>query len=195
MKILAPTPRHYYGFVDMSHISRDGRTGWIPAAMFALHARTGRAFGISVHLHNNAIYRNLPPQAWSFTETDQPWGIAEAQTWDCLSEDISVIEIPYLTQLQLMVYIRGLWKPGSYLFSVEFAGGGWAETPEQNKAAHFIRLDNGRLTIQPGNRVLWKDPSFNKGGWWRPGWLKLQDKEWTCEEAEQWDETITDETG
>jgi hypothetical protein len=52
--------------------------------------------------------------------------------------------------------------------------------PEQSKEFSFCALDNGRLTIQPTNHVLFMEPSFtNQDGW--PTGLKRQTEIWRVE--------------
>jgi hypothetical protein len=42
----------------------------------------------------------------------------------------------------------------------------------------FLELDNGRLTIQPTNKVVFEDRSFTAGVVPR---LKVQTETWSCE--------------
>jgi hypothetical protein len=71
-----------------------------------------------------------------------------------------------------------LW--GDYLFTVAPLNDGFSESPDQAKEFCFIRLDNGRLTIQPTNRVVFEDRSFTTG---EPvPKLKLQTETWSCED-------------
>jgi hypothetical protein len=49
---------------------------------------------------------------------------------------------------------------GKYLFSVAPVGDGFSADPSQAKEFLFIKLNNGRLTIQPTNHIIVKDSSF-----------------------------------
>jgi len=51
---------------------------------------------------------------------------------------------------------------GQYLFEATHLDEGWSNCPEQDKTFYFIQLDNGRLTIQPTNRITFVDGSFIK---------------------------------
>ena len=186
----APIPHHIYGFVDETFIS-DG-TGWEPCAWFGLHAHAGRAFTISVHLKSGAVYRHLPLHAFAFEPTPEPWKLEQAQLWDCFGDEFSVGEFDYLQSLLAKAYIGGKWIEAEYLFTLEFIGDGWSEAPDQTKASHFLRVGN-RLSVQAGNRILFKDPSFNGPEWNKPS-LKLASRWWEAERERVFDSIITEES-
>ena len=187
----APIPHHIYGYVDESFISDN--TGWMEAAWFGVHAHAGRAFTLSVHLKNGAVYRHLPLHAWSFQPTTEPWRLEQSQLWDCFSDTFSVSQTPYLSCLLAKAYVGGEWMPAEYLFSVEFLDDGWTEAPDQTKASHFLKMASGRLSIQAGNRILFKDPSFNGPDWAKPK-LRLAKRWWEAEKERVFDDVITEET-
>ena len=75
---------------------------------------------------------------------------------------------------------RGSFEaPGDYLFSVAPADDGFSAEPGQNKEFTFIALDNGRLTIQPTDYVLFADKSFTTPQW--PTVMKRQREVYSCE--------------
>jgi hypothetical protein len=67
---------------------------------------------------------------------------------------------------------------GEYLFSVTHLHDGWSNSPDQDKEFIFTKLDNGRLTIQPTNRVTFIDDSFTTPILSK---LKLQEEIYSCE--------------
>ena len=69
---------------------------------------------------------------------------------------------------------------GEYLFSATHIDDGWSNTPEQDKEFFFIKLDNGRLTIQPTNRIAFIDKSFIESS--NIPHLKLNEKVYSCSE-------------
>ena len=183
-------PRHIYGYVDETFIS--DRTGWEPCAWFGLHAHQGRAWTMSVHLKSGAVYRHLPLHAFAFEPTAEPWKPEQSQLWDCFSDEFAITEFSYLSCLLAKTYHEGAWYQAEYLFTAEFLGDGWSEAPDQTKASHFLRVGN-RLSVQAGNRILFKDPSFNGPDWNKPR-LKLSSRWWEAERERAFDETITEDS-
>jgi hypothetical protein len=66
---------------------------------------------------------------------------------------------------------------GKYLFSTTHLNDGWSDSPDQDKEFIFIQLDNGRLTIQPTNKVAFQDNSYTTPTLPK---LKLQDTIYSC---------------
>jgi hypothetical protein len=172
-----PLPRHRYIYIDSAFTHREP-IGFIPAVWFALASWPGRAWGCTVVLESGACYRNLPPHALAFRPDPEPeWEIQDAQRWDCYGWQWVANCYPYLDS-QRVIYrsdgggCDGAHARGDYLFSVAPANDGFSAEPGQNKEFTFIALDNGRLTIQPTDYVLFADLSFCKPEW--PRGLKRQ---------------------
>jgi hypothetical protein len=68
---------------------------------------------------------------------------------------------------------------GTYLFSTAHLNDGWSDSPDQDKEFIFIELTNGRLTIQPTNRVAFIDKSYTLPTTLPK--LKLQETIYSCE--------------
>jgi hypothetical protein len=99
--------------------------------------------------------------------------MADAQRWDCYGWQWTANDYPYLSGQRVIARHRGAFEqPGDYLFSVAPANDGFSAEPGQNKEFTFIALDNGRLTIQPTDYVLFADLSFCKPEW--PRGMKRQ---------------------
>jgi len=69
---------------------------------------------------------------------------------------------------------------GEYLFTVAPVGDGFSEVPEQSKEFKCIKLNNGRFTVQPTDRVIFQDKSFTTAMEWPVG-LKRMDQTFSCE--------------
>ena len=172
-------PKHRYVKVDSQFTHREP-VGWVDAVWFGLASHPGRAWGCHIMLESGAVYRGLPPHAIAFTDDPEPdWPITKAQLWDCYGYNWSSVEYTYLRGLRCRCRIGKEEFRGSYLFTVIPIGDGFSEAPEQSKEFMFVELDNGRLTIQPTNRILFEDRSFTEPGE-VPG-LKLQTEVWSCE--------------
>lgn len=174
-------PKHIYLLVDSSFTHKEP-CGFIPAVWFGLTSFPGRAWGCTVMLESGAIYRNLPPHALAFDEQCESWTLQQAQTWDCYGYGWSAIEYDFLKGLdcEAMLQDESTHK-GNYLFSVAPIGDAYSEAPDQSKEFQFIRTWNGRLTIQPTNRVIFTDRSWNhKTAHWPTG-LKTTTEIYSCE--------------
>lgn len=176
--LIGSLPKHRYIWVDSQFTHREP-VGMVPAVWFGLVSFPGRMWGCNVMLECGAVYRGVPPHAVAFREEGAAeWSDNEAQLWDCYGYEWSAVEYTYLRGLKCRALIHGREEPGAYLFTVAPIGDGFSETPEQSKEFMFIELFNGRLTIQPTNKVLFEDRSFTDGP--VPA-LKLQTEVYSCE--------------
>jgi len=171
-------PKHRYVFVD-SRFTHEEPCGYVPAVWFGLVSFPGRAWGCHVMLECGAVYRSLPPHALSFTENPEEWSVEQAQMWDCYGTRWSAEEYTYLRGLKVTCKVGGKLYDGDYLFTIAPLEDGFSEAPEQSKEFMFCKLANGRLTIQPTNRVLFEDRSFTGGEMPK---LKLQTDTYSCEQ-------------
>ena len=72
-------------------------------------------------------------------------------------------------------------ETGSYLFTVAPVADAFSAYPEQAKEFVFIKLDNGRLTIQPTNNVVFRELSFTSKDLEFPKGIKRQTEIYTAE--------------
>jgi len=127
-------------------------------------------------LESGAIYRNVPAMAIAFRpEPALLWSAYEAQTWDCYGEEFTLLEYNYLSGLQCNAKTKRGAFIGEYLFTAAPIGDGFSAVPEQAKEFCFIKLDIGRLTVQPTDKVVFSEPSFTKGELEFPSGLARQD--------------------
>jgi hypothetical protein len=138
-----------------------------------------------VLLESGAVYRNLPPHALAFPREDNAepteWCVKRAQMWDCYGTDFTTLEYGLLCEHRCVVRTGEIEFNGEYLFTAAPVGDDWSARPEQAKEFSFIRLTNGRLTIQPTNRVLFEDRAFTTRDAKWPEGLKRQTGIWSCE--------------
>jgi len=156
----------------------------MPAVWFGLVSFPARAWGCTVMLESGAIYRNIAPHHLAFMENPavlDDWGIVDAQTWDCYGYDFTVIEYEYLRGLRCDTFCAGSRWMGRYLFTVAPVDDSFSAYPEQAKEFSFIQLDNGRLTIQPTNNLIFSEKSFTRGAMEFPKGLKRQTDIFRCE--------------
>lgn len=133
-------------------------------------------------LECGAVYRGIPPHALAFCkEAVIDWEETDAQRWDCYGHQFSMLEYTYLRGLGCIASVGEDKLEGEYLFTAVPMEDGFSRDPSQSKEFMFIELNNGRLTIQPTDKVLFRDKSFGKEPSW-PTNLKRMDREWSCEE-------------
>jgi hypothetical protein len=180
-------PRHLYVWVDTAHTHKEIQpVRFTPAVWFGLTSYPGRMWGLNVMLESGAVYRGLPPHAIAFSDTpdEMDWTQDMAQQWDCYGYEFTTIEYEYLKGLDVTAKCDSgrVLRDGAYLFTAAPIGDGFSAYPEQSKEFSFIRLYNGRLTVQPTNNLLFVEKSFthNPEGEWPRG-LKRQTDVWTCE--------------
>lgn len=175
-------PRHLYVYVDSAFTHREPQ-GFLPAVWFGLVAFTGRAWGCTVMLQSGAVYRNLPPHAIAFREDpEHEWRVSDAQTWDCYGRGFEAIEYEFLAGMRVKARTASLDLRGEYLFTVAPVGDAYSAYPDQAKEFMFIQLQNGRLTIQPTDRVVFEDLSFTENPDLEfPKGLKRQTEVWNSE--------------
>ena len=169
-----PIPRHLYLWVDTTFTHREPH-GFQPAVWYGLSSFPGRAWGLSVMLESGALYRNLPPHAVAFAPQAEPWTLRDAQLWDCYGYTWHALEYPFLAGLDARARLPHRAPPDvdcQYLFSLAPIGDAYSAAPDQSKEFQFLQTAGQRLTIQPTNRVVFQDASFNPGPWTWPQGLQ-----------------------
>lgn len=174
-------PHHQYLFVDSRFITNDEQTTWLPAVWFGLVSIPGRMWGLNVMLECGAVYRNVPPHAVAFENPPEMecWENDDAQRWDCYGTAFSAFEYTYLRGLDCVCRCDDTRHEGTYLFTAVPIDDGFSRDPSQSKEFMFVRLYNGRLTIQPTDKLLFNDKSFTRPEW--PTNLKRNDRIYSCE--------------
>jgi hypothetical protein len=82
--------------------------------------------------------------------------------------------------MEAVVKCSDTFKYGTYIFTAVPIDDGFSRYPEQAKEFMFLRGHNGRLMIQPTDRVLFSDPSFVVTPEW-PTDLKTTTEIYSCE--------------
>ena len=126
-------------------------------------ATPDRAWGITVVFrHGGMMYRNLPPHAIAFDKKDRQndWTLDYAQLWNCYGYQYEHMVCEHLSDSHVEVIICDELISGEYLFQTSFIGDSYSLQPEQDKTFIWVKLENDRLTIQPTNRVTFRDTSF-----------------------------------
>ena len=171
-------PHHQYCFVDASFIGSG--TGFVPCVWFGLVSIPGRMWGCTIMLQCGAVYRAVPPHAIAFySQPEVIWSEKHAQRWDCYGREFSTIEYTYLRGMAVEVKCDDQTRGGEYLFTAAPIDDGFSRNPEQAKEFMFIKLNTGRLTIQPTDKVVFQDLSFVTPEW--PTDLRATTEIYSCE--------------
>lgn len=172
-------PSHRYIWVD-SFYTHEKPIGFVEAMWVGITSIPSRAWGINVILRDGgALYRNIPPNGISFKKDPTAnWKLNQSQLWNCYSYDFTTLQNPILSGLPVSTKIYENIFLGTYLFSTSHLNDGWSDSPDQDKEFIFIQLLNGRLTIQPTNRVCFIDKSFTNNNIPK---LKVQEQIYSCE--------------
>lgn len=161
--------------------------GWVVAL------RTVKGFAVSFYvlLENGVLFTGLPIHALCHDETAPKLELGELEMWDSLSYDHSIFQIEFLKGMACRVLLRNKQiYDGEYCFSVDFSNqtglSGIAESPNEWKVFHLIKLKNGCFCLYPQNRILFKDASLTKNT--EPANIdyKVNTKEWGCEDGNKW---------
>jgi hypothetical protein len=154
-------PIHRYVIVDTA-FTHEKSIGWQEAMWVGITAIPGRAWGINVIFRlGGMMYRNIPPNAIAFDRSMQfAWNIDDAQAWNCYSYDFVTLQDPVLDGMRVSAKTKSGIHVGRYLFSTTHLNDGWSDAPDQDKMFIWCALDNGRMTIQPNNHVIFQDSSY-----------------------------------
>lgn len=163
------------------------KTGYIEGYIHAVTSIKNKALLFMFLARNGAMFARVPISAFCWTPTDeQPLG--DLELWDSLSYDIDVVQLEMVKHMSVESFLRDKkWYPGTYLFTIDFFGADtFAETPDEHKQAHVIKLDNGNFAIQPNNRLRWRDASICAEPFIEKPDYKVMTHEFFCEDGQKW---------
>jgi hypothetical protein len=150
----------------------DGHGDFLNGYLFGVYAQRNQALLFNVFLETGAVYYRLPINA--FVDANNPsteqLNLSDLQLWDCLSNQIEVIQWAFLKDQAATVKLTNLGNvKGRYLFTIEFVQNdtneldlGFINVPGEYKCSHIILLDNGHFCAMPNNRIVWHDQAFVK---------------------------------
>ena len=180
--VIGSLPKHQYVLVDTSFTHKPPAHGWAPAVWFGLVSLPGRMWGCNVLFENGALYRGLPLHALGHgLNPVKDWNAGRAQRWDCYGTDWSGHEYAYLKELRTKARCGADTFEGEYLFTVVPANDAFSEVPEQAKEFTFVKLENGRFTVQPTDHLLFEERSFTLPNPDWPTGFRRQTTIFTCE--------------
>jgi len=107
------------------------------------------------------------------------------QLWDSFSYHCSALQVAYLRNKSVDVLLKNRSiVEGVYMFTLDWAQGGYSEMAAGHKTGHVINA-GGRLLVQPNNRIV----RWNDGGAFtckrlteKPDW-RVFSQEFSCEQS------------
>lgn len=180
---------HFYAKLREEHMyQHDGRAGLIDAVVFGAQSVAGKALTFHIMTEEGAVRSRVPIHMLVWKELEEKLPLDYLQLWDCFGYDTSITVYDYLAQARVRVTLKNGKKYwGSYMMTFDWFNNPFSEEPTQYKAGHLIKLDNGHFTLQPNNRLMWRDMSFTTKPFpEKPDW-KVDDKDWVCESvSDRW---------
>lgn len=154
---------HFYCFLRKEHLyAGESHIGdFEKVCVFAAQSNAGRALLFHVMLDNGTIRSRVPINKLSSSEDSPEMHLDFLQLWDCYSENVCVIEYDYLSEMRCKVIMKdGSEEWGSYMMTFDWYRNPFSDEPTQYKCLHMIEMDNGCYSLQPNNRIFWRDMSF-----------------------------------
>jgi hypothetical protein len=154
---------HFYCLLRKDHLyANESFIGeFEKVCVFAAQSNAGRALLFHVMLDNGTLRSRVPIHKLCSSEDSEEMSLDNLQLWDCYSENVSVIEYDYLSEMRCkVVFKNGSECWGSYMMTFDWFRNSFSDEPTQYKCLHMIELDNGCYTLQPNNRIFWRDMSF-----------------------------------
>lgn len=162
-------------------------SGWL------VGLRTIRGFAVSFYvlLENGVLFTGLPIHALCHKKEAPEDPLSVLEMWDSLSYDHSIFQLDLLKRMNVSVLLKNKTvAPGEYVFSLDFSNqsslSGIAETPNEWKVFHFIKLKNGNFALYPQNRILFKDASFAHNQEAKTIDYLVNTTEWFSEDGNKW---------
>lgn len=191
---IADIPKPFYCYVrdEFLYDGKQGHGNFTQCVAYGISALPSRAWGISIILSNGALVQHVPLHALTFNPESQcNHPLDHLQVWSCYGWDFAVHEYDYLSEMPCMVYMKGKWETGRYLFTAAPYDDAYSMSPDQHKHFNFVQLDCGAIGAWPGNRMLMYDSSFVTMPTERPKY-RTNTRYWYVENIE--DDTPFDET-
>ena len=160
--------------------------GWL------VGCRTVRGFAVTFYvlLENGVLFTGLPIHALAHKECER-MELTDLEMWDSISYDHSVVQFELLKRIACIVLLKNKKRyDGEYVFSIDFSSAGSlrgiAESPNEWKVFHFIKLNNGNFALYPQNRIMFKDASLISSIDPKTIDYKVNTTEWGCEDGNKW---------
>jgi hypothetical protein len=175
--------------------NKKGFSEFTEGVIISIRCLPGQAALFQVLLNNGVMRDKLPSHALltkpEIPNPDLPFHYL--QIWDCFSYNFSLIQLNYLPNAQVSVFMKNKkWIDGNYFATINWGSNDsntnftLAEDGMEHKCHHIVLLKNGQIALQPNNRMKWSEASFvTKPFPEKPDYL-VNNQIWNCESTEKW---------
>jgi hypothetical protein len=133
---------------------------FIECQIFAVSSIPGQTPLFHFTCPDGGVWWRMPIHAFCWKEC-LLLPLTDLVLWDSFSYHITCFTADLLRNKRISVVGRDkMLMEGTYLFTLDWFGDGFAEVPGQHKSGHVIKLDSGHFAIQPNNRIRLFDPNF-----------------------------------
>jgi len=157
--------------------------------VYASDSIMGQAVGFDVLTSFGAMFARLPISAFVHNTEAPVQPLDHLELWNNFSYNIEAHCYSALKHMRCTALLKdSLQYPGSYMFTFSWWGNNYADNPGDGgfKRGHVIKLDNGNFAIQPGNRLIWHDPSFVTAPFPPSPDFQTNTHIWNCEQGDKW---------
>jgi hypothetical protein len=160
----------------------DGPHEPLPCIVFGMASIPGRTPLFHFLMEDEGLWWRMPIHAFCHRPDAQLLPLTDLCLWDSFSYNTSctVFELLAGSRMGYMGH-DGEWKWGNYLMTLDWADGGFSETPNQHKCGHIIELDSGNYAIQPNNRCRVFTPFFTTKPYGSAAKRKFNTRIWSAE--------------
>lgn len=153
-------PTAKYLWVD-TNFTHEEPIGFAEAHWVQVTSIPSRAWGLNVIFRDGGmLYRNVPPWAVSFWPEGDRLEPEESQMWNCYSDQFTILECPHLLGMKCEILTCNGIINGEYLFQTSHINDSYSSAPDQDKTMIWAVTENGCLTIQPNNKIYFRDRSY-----------------------------------
>jgi len=176
--------KHFYCYLRKEHLyQHKTHIGeYDKVLVFGAQSCSGKALTFHVMTDYGIVRSRVPIHMLCSKPDTKHLPLDYLQLWDCFDENVSVVEYETLFDCRAKVVLKDRtdhWV--NYLMTFDWYRNSYSDEPSQYKSLHMIELDNGNFTLQPNNRIYWKNMSFVTKPFPKTPDFLVDNKEWRCE--------------
>ena len=176
--------KHFYCYLRKEHLyQHKTHIGeYDKVLVFGAQSCSGKALTFHVMTDYGIVRSRVPIHMLCSKPDTKHLPLDYLQLWDCFDENVSVVEYETLFDCRAKVVLKDRTEHwGNYLMTFDWYRNSYSDEPSQYKSLHMIELDNGNFTLQPNNRIYWKNMSFVTKSFPKTPDFLVDNKEWRCE--------------
>ena len=181
---------HFYCYMRKEHMyqHKDHIGEYDKVLVFGAQSCAGYAMTFHVMTDYGIVRSRVPVHMLCWKEHAPLMPFDHLQLWDCFHENVAMVEYDALFDCRAKVVLKDKSEHwGDYAMTFDWYRNSYSEEPSQYKCLHMIALDNGNYTLQPNNRIFWKNMSFVTKPFPEKPDFKVDNKVWKCEsESDRW---------